>query len=713
MFSAALPRPRVEEHIDVMQEGQANLHERVVQLEKKVEYYKNLSEEHLNDVVQWVGGNAPRPPWALQPASSSATKMIKSEDVKPKGGDLELTEPKRPRKKKGDNPTVKSLDEVDLANDLSTHVRTRLYKWMGVTDSMAVNKPQFNPDGTPKFWVMDDRGVEQLRPHWGSNLGLNLEGPGAWVRDFITSCMDPGKMPAGMGNRFKSLVADDYLKTLNAGVFASMSSNWKKKSNGELERKSALKNIKARRNSRHKKKHEMRQERRTGTILAAPEWDPAFQLRCTSPELSDAENKSEAFVIEEQAWLDPLVRQAHQALDQKAFTQSGVKIKALSRRAVMFEGSIPLTKKDKPIPRWMVSDSYALKHPQFLAAASELIDFTQTNRPNIDELTTVFKATPRTYIPACPRTVGDEALLNLSVAEASDAGLPGSRQDTPASAVFEPQPRPSEPPTPVEPPMPVCADNEPLVVPTPHDEPPTSSTSYVPHGNTQSGYVPGSSTFTTPFAPTLPADPPPQIPHPSSYTLGRYGGAYIRSPQTATFGHPSSHGQPVFILHNGQYLQVVQPNQQLSGDTITGASYPTAHHGPMHPDEGLGFQARTTDVVQPPIQTPGPSHITFNPSHQNLPPTPQHSYPVSSLTGSSGELQMGFNSRSQGGIIVDPNLGAGTTQEPHPASSNEMYKGKGKEEVYSEYCDNYNLRVEHLPTLHQNHLQSTRLMVFG
>ncbi|CAE6450727.1 unnamed protein product, partial [Rhizoctonia solani] len=214
---AAPPRARMEEHIDVMQEGQANLHGQLAQLEKKVEYYKNLSEERLNDVVQWVGGNAPRPPWALPPASGSATKTIKTQDLKPEGGDLKLTEPKRPRKKKGDNPTVKSLDEVDLANDLSAHVRTRLYKWMGVTDSMAVNEPQFNPDGTPKFWVMDDRGVEQLRPHWGSNLGLNLEGPSAWVRDFVASCMDPSKMPVGMGNRFESLVADDYLKALNAG----------------------------------------------------------------------------------------------------------------------------------------------------------------------------------------------------------------------------------------------------------------------------------------------------------------------------------------------------------------------------------------------------------------------------------------------------------------------------------------------------------------
>ncbi|CUA76348.1 hypothetical protein RSOLAG22IIIB_12222 [Rhizoctonia solani] len=110
---AALPRPRVEEHIDVMQEGQANCNDQVTQLEKKVEYYKNLSEERLNDIVQWT---------------------IKTKNVKTEGDDLKLTVPKCSRKKKGDNPTVKSRNEVDLANDLLTHFRTRLYKWMGVTD---------------------------------------------------------------------------------------------------------------------------------------------------------------------------------------------------------------------------------------------------------------------------------------------------------------------------------------------------------------------------------------------------------------------------------------------------------------------------------------------------------------------------------------------------------------------------------------------------
>ncbi|CUA70996.1 hypothetical protein RSOLAG22IIIB_09277 [Rhizoctonia solani] len=128
---AALPRPRVEEHI--MQEGKANCNDRVTQLEKKVEYYKNLSETRLNDIVQWMGGHAPRPPWALPPASGPASKTIKTENVKTEGDDLKLTVPKHSRKKKGDNPTVKSLDEVDLANG-PTHVRTRLYKWMSVTD---------------------------------------------------------------------------------------------------------------------------------------------------------------------------------------------------------------------------------------------------------------------------------------------------------------------------------------------------------------------------------------------------------------------------------------------------------------------------------------------------------------------------------------------------------------------------------------------------
>ncbi|CAE6438315.1 unnamed protein product [Rhizoctonia solani] len=43
--SDAPPRACVEEHIDVMREGQVNLHERMAQPEKKVKFYKNLSEE--------------------------------------------------------------------------------------------------------------------------------------------------------------------------------------------------------------------------------------------------------------------------------------------------------------------------------------------------------------------------------------------------------------------------------------------------------------------------------------------------------------------------------------------------------------------------------------------------------------------------------------------------------------------------------------------
>ncbi|KAG8732424.1 hypothetical protein FRC11_013760 [Ceratobasidium sp. 423] len=47
----------VEKHIGVMQEGQANLEGRTDELEKKVEYYEDLSENRLVDIDRWVDGS--------------------------------------------------------------------------------------------------------------------------------------------------------------------------------------------------------------------------------------------------------------------------------------------------------------------------------------------------------------------------------------------------------------------------------------------------------------------------------------------------------------------------------------------------------------------------------------------------------------------------------------------------------------------------------
>ncbi|EUC53935.1 AT hook motif protein, partial [Rhizoctonia solani AG-3 Rhs1AP] len=635
----AQPRPRVEEHIDVMQEGQANLQEQVDELSNKVEYYKGLSESRLVDIVRWVDGYAPRPPWAPPVASGSGIKSVKTENIKVEGDELQLSAPKRSRKKKEADAVIKSSDEVDLASDLSTHIRNRFFEWTGSTDTTSLNEPRFNGDDTPKFWVKDNRGVDRLHPHWGPNLGVNMSGPGAWVGGFIQSCMDPKKMPPGMAERFGSFATDDYLKALYAGVFASMSSNWKKKSNGELEMKSEMKKITNRRNARNKKKLDTRQANRAGTILAGPEWDPSFQLRCVSPEYSDAENKSAAHVIEEQEWLDPIVRQAHQALDRKALIGNGVVALPPPRRAVMVTGPIPLTKKHKSIPRWMVSDSYASKYPQFLAAVGQAVDLTQTNRPSVAELTKMFPVTPRNHIPARPKTVGDEALLSLSAAEVSGAGYQGVQQDTPGSAAFEPQPTPSEPLTPRGPSLSVCASNVPLAFPSVRNEPTTNSTSPALHENLQPGHLPDSSAPIASVPPILPT--PMNPPHLASQSPNlpldpsQHEGSYIQGPQAtrlaqpapSNYSHQIPHNHltpqdmtPVFILHDGQYYQVMQPHDQLSGNTgPIGAPLFASHHGPMHSGHIIGPQAH---VGYPPMELPGPSPIPFDTFYQGLPDAP-------------------------------------------------------------------------------------------
>lgn len=115
---------------------------------------------------------------------------------------------------------------------------------MAISQVSEVPDPVKNADGTDQFWIKDAAGKELLRPVWGSKLGPNADSGRGWTAEFVRECQDKTHMRHHQV--FLSTVSPTYMiDTMESAIFQSLTNTWKLKTKGELELRTAQKQIAA------------------------------------------------------------------------------------------------------------------------------------------------------------------------------------------------------------------------------------------------------------------------------------------------------------------------------------------------------------------------------------------------------------------------------------------------------------------------------------